>query len=79
MCALLTWPTWRGVCLLPRAGPSKEVMTMPEYKVPLRDIDFVMNEVLEAEKLFQTLPGYEEATTDLMNAINEERGDTKHP
>ncbi|PLW70786.1 acyl-CoA dehydrogenase C-terminal domain-containing protein [Pseudohalioglobus lutimaris] len=45
---------------------------MPEYKAPLRDISFVMNEVLEAEKLFQTLPGYEEATTDLMNAIVEE-------
>ncbi|TDG15887.1 acyl-CoA dehydrogenase [Seongchinamella unica] len=45
---------------------------MPEYKAPLRDISFVMNEVLEAEKLYQTLPGYEEATTDLMNAITEE-------
>ncbi len=45
---------------------------MPEYKAPLRDISFVMNEVLEAEKLFQTLPGYEEATTDLMDAIVEE-------
>lgn len=45
---------------------------MPEYKAPLRDIGFVMNDVLEAEKLFQTLPGYEEATTDLMDAIVEE-------
>ena len=45
---------------------------MPEYKAPLRDISFVMNEVLEAEKLYQSLPGYEEATTDLMNAITEE-------
>ncbi|MEH6586952.1 MAG: acyl-CoA dehydrogenase C-terminal domain-containing protein [Halioglobus sp.] len=45
---------------------------MPEYKAPLRDISFVTNEVLEAEKVFQTLPGYEEATTDLMNAIAEE-------
>ena len=45
---------------------------MLEYKAPVRDISFVMNEVLEAEKLFQTLPGYEEATTDLMNAITEE-------
>jgi alkylation response protein AidB-like acyl-CoA dehydrogenase len=47
-------------------------MTMPEYKAPTRDISFVVNEVLEAEKLFQTLPGYEEATSDLMNAIVEE-------
>ncbi len=45
---------------------------MPEYKVPLRDISFVMNELLESEKLFQTLPGYEEATQDLMDAIVEE-------
>ena len=45
---------------------------MPNYKAPLRDISFVMNEVLESEKLYQTLPGYEEATEDLMNAIVEE-------
>jgi alkylation response protein AidB-like acyl-CoA dehydrogenase len=45
---------------------------MPAYKAPLRDISFVMNELLEAEKLYQTLPGYEEATADLMNAIVEE-------
>jgi len=45
---------------------------MPEYKAPLRDISFVMNELLESEKLYQTLPGYEEATEDLMNAIVEE-------
>jgi len=45
---------------------------MPEYKAPLRDISFVMNEVLEAEKLFQTLPGYEEASADLLDAIIEE-------
>ena len=45
---------------------------MPAYKAPLRDISFVMNELLESEKLYQTLPGYEEATEDLMNAIAEE-------
>lgn len=42
---------------------------MPEYKAPLRDISFVMNELLESEALFQTLPGYEEATQDLLDAI----------
>jgi alkylation response protein AidB-like acyl-CoA dehydrogenase len=51
---------------------NREVVTMPEFKAPLRDIQFVMNELLEAEKLYQTLPGCEEATTDLMNAIVEE-------
>ncbi len=45
---------------------------MPSYKAPVRDIRFVINEVLESEKLYQTLPGYEEATEDLMNAIIEE-------
>ncbi len=45
---------------------------MPDYKAPVRDIRFVINEVLESEKLYQTLPGYEEATEDLMNAIIEE-------
>ncbi|MEH6582233.1 MAG: acyl-CoA dehydrogenase C-terminal domain-containing protein [Halioglobus sp.] len=45
---------------------------MPEYKAPLRDVSFVMNELLQSEKLYQTLPGNEEATTDLMNAIVEE-------
>ncbi len=45
---------------------------MPAYKAPLRDISFVVNELLESEKLYQTLPGYEEATEDLMEAILEE-------
>ncbi|MEZ5570807.1 MAG: acyl-CoA dehydrogenase C-terminal domain-containing protein [Halioglobus sp.] len=45
---------------------------MPDYKAPVRDIRFVINEVLESEKLYRTLPGYEEATEDLMNAIIEE-------
>ena len=42
---------------------------MPQYKAPVRDMRFVINEVLESEKLFQSLPGLEEATEDLMNAI----------
>src|SRR5210317_1101412 len=45
---------------------------MPDYKAPLRDINFVINEVLESEKLYQTLPGFEEATADLISAIVEE-------
>ncbi len=45
---------------------------MPSYKAPLRDIDFVINEVLDTEALYQSLPGYEEATPDLMSAIIEE-------
>ena len=45
---------------------------MPTYKAPLRDIDFVINEVLDTETLYASLPGYEEATPDLMKAIIEE-------
>ncbi len=45
---------------------------MPAYKAPLRDIEFVINEVLDSEALYQRLPGYEEATPDLMRAIIEE-------
>ncbi len=45
---------------------------MPQYNAPLRDMRFVMHELLEAEQQFQTLPGYEEATADLMDAILEE-------
>ncbi len=47
---------------------------MPEYKAPTRDIQFVINEVLESEKLYATLPSCEEATQDLMNVIVEEAG-----
>ncbi|MCL4106118.1 UNVERIFIED_CONTAM: hypothetical protein GTU68_058424 [Idotea baltica] len=42
---------------------------MPEYKAPLRDVSFVMNELLESEKLYQTLPGFEEASQDMLDAI----------
>ena len=45
---------------------------MPDFKAPVRDIRFVINEVLESEKLYQTLPGFEESTEELMNAIVEE-------
>ncbi len=45
---------------------------MPEYKAPLRDIDFVLNDVLNAEKHYQDLPDCEEATPDMVSAIIEE-------
>ncbi|MFT6957081.1 MAG: alkylation response protein AidB-like acyl-CoA dehydrogenase [Halieaceae bacterium] len=45
---------------------------MLAYKAPLRDMNFVMHELLEAESFYQSLPGYEEATADLMTAIVEE-------
>ncbi|MCL4145255.1 UNVERIFIED_CONTAM: hypothetical protein GTU68_057643 [Idotea baltica] len=45
---------------------------MPEYKAPQRDIKFVLNEVLNVEQHYQQLPGFEEATSDVVDAIIEE-------
>ncbi|WP_415889273.1 acyl-CoA dehydrogenase C-terminal domain-containing protein [Neptuniibacter sp. SY11_33] len=45
---------------------------MPEYKAPLRDMDFVLNEVLNAEQHYQNLSGCEDATPDMVGAIMEE-------
>jgi len=42
---------------------------MPEYKAPLRDIKFVLDELLESEKHYSTLPGAEDATPDMVEAI----------
>jgi alkylation response protein AidB-like acyl-CoA dehydrogenase len=65
---------WAGdvISLCFQTADHPEELTMPDYKAPVRDIRFVINEVLESEKLYQTLPGYEEATEDLMNAIVDE-------
>jgi len=42
---------------------------MTEYVAPQRDIRFVMNELLDSEGLYKTLPGFEEASEDLLNTI----------
>jgi alkylation response protein AidB-like acyl-CoA dehydrogenase len=44
---------------------------MAVYKAPLKDIQFVMNEVLDVSSLAK-LPGYEDATPDTIHAILEE-------
>ncbi|MDP7592272.1 MAG: acyl-CoA dehydrogenase C-terminal domain-containing protein [Litorilituus sp.] len=41
---------------------------MPEYKSPVRDIKFVMQELLDCETHYQKL-GYEDATIDMVDAI----------
>jgi alkylation response protein AidB-like acyl-CoA dehydrogenase len=41
---------------------------MARYKVPLRDIRFVLNEVVGLEPV-QRLPGHEEATTETVDAV----------
>ena len=45
---------------------------MTEYKAPLRDLRFVRDEILDFYGLWQTLPGCEDATEDIVNAILEE-------
>lgn len=47
---------------------------MPDYKAPLRDIRFAMNELLDFEGHYASLPGCEDATPDLIDAILEEGG-----
>ncbi|NIB38417.1 acyl-CoA dehydrogenase [Pseudomaricurvus alkylphenolicus] len=44
---------------------------MTDYKAPLRDIEFVMNDLLDFEQHYQAM-GYEEATAELVTAILEE-------
>jgi butyryl-CoA dehydrogenase len=44
---------------------------MTTYSAPLRDMRFVLHELLEVERLAE-LPGYEEATADLIDAVLEE-------
>ncbi|MDQ6925132.1 MAG: acyl-CoA dehydrogenase N-terminal domain-containing protein, partial [Candidatus Eremiobacteraeota bacterium] len=46
---------------------------MPTYKAPLDDVRFLLNDVLAVEELSQ-LPGYEDATPDLLLAVLEEGG-----
>ncbi|WP_323754706.1 acyl-CoA dehydrogenase C-terminal domain-containing protein [Marinobacter sp.] len=45
---------------------------MPEYKAPLRDIKFVMNELLDSETHYANLEGAEDATPDMVDAIIQE-------
>ena len=46
---------------------------MPEYKAPIRDMKFVMQELLDCESHYQSL-GYEDATVDMIDAIMAEAG-----
>ncbi len=45
---------------------------MPAYRAPIRDIQFVMNELLDSQSFLQNLPKYSEVDEELLNAIVEE-------
>lgn len=45
---------------------------MPDYKAPLRDMQFVLHEVFEAEALWQGMPETAEVNRELADAILEE-------
>src|SRR3989344_543402 len=44
---------------------------MPQYKAPLRDVRFLLNEVFDYEGHYKALPGGDEATPDMVDAILE--------
>ncbi|KEQ19616.1 acyl-CoA dehydrogenase C-terminal domain-containing protein [Endozoicomonas numazuensis] len=56
---------------------------MPEYKAPLRDIQFVLNDLLNSEQHYAGLEGCEQVSPDVLNAIVEEGArfaeNTLHP
>jgi len=45
---------------------------MPTYRVPRREIQFVMHEVLDMAQHYQSIPGAEEVDTEMIDAILEE-------
>ena len=47
---------------------------MPQYTPPLRDMQFVMNEVLHVPDVLKTLPAHADIDADTVNAVLEEGG-----
>lgn len=45
---------------------------MQDYKAPLRDIQFVLFELLDVEKHYQQLPEHKDMTRELLNAVIQE-------
>ena len=46
---------------------------MPSYQAPVEDFKFLLHEFLQIER-YANLPGFEEATPDLVDAVLEEGG-----
>ena len=47
---------------------------MPNYIAPLRDMHFVLHELLEIEKTYQALPPYKDVDAETINQVLEEAG-----
>ena len=47
---------------------------MQTYSAPVRDMQFVLNEVLRVEDRFAELPGFEEVSADLVDGVLEQAG-----
>ena len=47
---------------------------MATYHPPVRDMQFVLHELLDAETVFTSLPGFEDASADVINAVLSEGG-----
>lgn len=47
---------------------------MPDYRPPYRDMQFVLNELLDSDSHYQSLKGCEQVTPDLLDAIMGEAG-----
>ena len=48
---------------------------MPQYKAPLRDIQFVMHELLNAEQHYDKIPAYAGTNRELIDGIIEAAAD----
>ena len=46
---------------------------MPRYDAPVRDMQFIMHDLLQIQN-YANLPGFEDATPDLIDAVLEESG-----
>jgi len=71
-CIMVSEQTKGQSCYSIQLKPKIEVDSMPEYKAPLRDIKFVMNELLNSEQHYANLEGAEDATPDMVDAIIQE-------
>ena len=78
-CSAITWRC-RARASAPRATDtglhplSQEPTTMPQYTPPLRDMQFVLHELLKVVDELKTLPRHADIDADTINSVLEEGG-----